>query len=666
MAKTIDGKVAAMNADSNTERFIECLVKGEVLFFVGSGISAQYPACLPSAWQLIKLGADLFLPDDEPELLKRVLGDNELGFEGIQPEVYYERLKAIIGDAAFSPLALLGQPARPTLAHYLIVYSAAKASLPVVTTNFDTLLEAAAKSFGLPKILKAEDLPTGDTPKNKGQVLICKVHGSIDDLDEQGVPNIYTTMARITQPNLIFLDKFAQLLQKYHVCFIGYSGRDVDLFPFICNFSGLRSPFWIDPYPSDLLEEKVRRIKATLIKKTLDDITLANAPSIINDLRRAEVPVDQLVITGGRYMEGKLATESRLENEKQSLQKHRRIDSSTKELLLATCLHSVSFNKKALAYLKPRLPQIRQNVKRENAVRVNLLMARLCDATSDYVASESYSAEALKETANLLKGEVTFERIALRVRALHAYAMARKMQMGPVIKYKNKPEINFRPSGKDAIQNLARYISHLIRMRLRLLTAVFVEPKNLKRIRPPTSSDEVHIIEAWYWYLDHKIIILAFFQEGLRLLPLTRAVAPKMMQLLYRGTKKQAARVGDAFTIANVGKYLEELAGTTPKPAAEAMSIYGLITDKINKALLHRKAGDRSLERGDRNEAVAEYRECLRLANESGCYATALKAQVALYACGLPMSPDDLKLYKEHIIGEGYKTYIDKLTSAIT
>ena len=97
-----------MNANKDTNRFIECLVQGKVVFFVGSGISAEYPACLPSAWQLIKLSADLFLPNDEPERLKRVLGDNELGFEGIQPEVYYERLKAVIDDRdAFSPLKVL-------------------------------------------------------------------------------------------------------------------------------------------------------------------------------------------------------------------------------------------------------------------------------------------------------------------------------------------------------------------------------------------------------------------------------------------------------------------------------------------------------------------------------------------------------------------------------
>ena len=72
------------------------------------------------------------------------------------------------------------------------------------------------------------------------------------------------------------------------------------------------------------------------------------------------------------------------------------------------------------------------------------------------------------------------------------------------------------------------------------------------------------------------------------------------------------------------------------------------------------------MEEGNINKALEEYNECLRLANESGSYATALKAQVALYVCGLPIPLDDLKSYREHITGEGYKTYIDRLINAVT
>ncbi|HSL83496.1 MAG TPA: hypothetical protein VLF66_12035, partial [Thermoanaerobaculia bacterium] len=125
--------------DQIVKRLVERVEDGGILFLVGSGISS--PAGLPTAAELLEATVQRYLPSNHPEV-PRVL-------DLIQPEVFYEELALFLGEDAFRAfISLTNEDVEPTLAHYLLVTLAARASLPIVTTNFDCLFERASHDLG--------------------------------------------------------------------------------------------------------------------------------------------------------------------------------------------------------------------------------------------------------------------------------------------------------------------------------------------------------------------------------------------------------------------------------------------------------------------------------------------------------------------------------------
>lgn len=120
-------------------------------------------------------------------------------------------------------------------------------------------------------------------------------------------------------------------------------------------------------------------------------------------------------------------------------------------------------------------------------------------------------------------------------------------------------------------------------MRVWLSIAAFVHPWRLDLLfAVPESADDVHLVHAWYRYLDHKIVLYAFFDSfreviWVGLLRVYRALLWCILHYL----RKQALRVGDAFTLANVDKYVHVLTGEQ-SAEEKAMSVYSLITDPLN------------------------------------------------------------------------------------
>lgn len=52
----------------------------------------------------------------------------------------------------------------------------------------------------------------------------------------------------IKRADQLLYGEIGSLFRGRHVCFIGYSGSDLDLFPMIRDFSDIKTPFWVDPY----------------------------------------------------------------------------------------------------------------------------------------------------------------------------------------------------------------------------------------------------------------------------------------------------------------------------------------------------------------------------------------------------------------------------------
>jgi len=645
-------------SDSDVDSFLQALLKNQVLFFVGSGISQQYPACLPSADDLLRFSCDLFLPKQLSGQLLPSTDYTTVREEvvDLQPEVFYERLMTLVGPDALEPLSVLDTQAEPTLAHYLIVNFAAQTAAPIVTTNFDTLLEEAAKRLRLDaRKVQPDEIPSQNDLHNPQAIPIWKVHGSIDERNEADQLLIKTTMAGITRPNTKVLGVLDQLLKEYHLCFIGYSGRDLDLFPLIKDFENTEDEFWIDPYPSSELKSRAERFGATLFKETLDDIIKKShfSDKILARLGKDGVDPKKLTITDERREECNQTVEKLISEATTKIQSRIQVSTHTKRLFLGLCLDSIGWHRQAMTYLENQPPDFKEHLRDEDRIRFHLAMARSYDRVSNYVEMEKSASEARRAGESLLREEKTSERISLVVEALQAQAMGQKMQMGPMIQY-DRADVDFNPPKTEVLKMFLIYIGHFIRMRWLLRYA-----------DPPLES--VHANHAWYWYLDHSITLYAFIRAAGRAIKLHKllGVFSKITNLALKWIRKQAYEVGDSMTLGSVGKYRHmDQVESEENIREEVLGTYDLITHPVNRALVHRNAGDQYLAKGEKKRAKEEFKKCLQIARECGNSATVLKALVGLHvATGDSIKKDELLKLRDEISGEGYTTYIDQLIS---
>ncbi len=210
------------------------------LFFLGAGASAPSPSCLPQAWQIQRAVYELVAPagaeDRERDLII-----------GSLPEIYHEVLLEIGGQAAreiWRVLSFWEQPDEapelagfhlgPNLVHLLVVYLSWKCRRPVITVNFDQMLERAAEDLGL-----TPDVGL-DTRSSGSSVAIWKLHGSVSE-----PASIRTTLQGITAIDPAVHYRMAREFESSSGCLIGYSGQDIDIFPFLCGWR-LPSPIhWL-------------------------------------------------------------------------------------------------------------------------------------------------------------------------------------------------------------------------------------------------------------------------------------------------------------------------------------------------------------------------------------------------------------------------------------
>jgi hypothetical protein len=462
--------------------FWKLLEQRQVIFFVGSGVSW---GCLPTASELLKLGASVYLPADQQENISRI--------SRIQPEIFYQELSYFIGEKAISSFDVLDSPTtRPLLAHYLIVWLASKASLPVITTNFDRLLEKAAENLHLsPNIVG----PEGPFSINK-QFEIWKVHGTVGQ-------KLFALMPQITQPNFKLLAALESLYQENHVCFVGYSGRDVDLFPLIKSFKNLRQPFWIDPCPAKDVRKRKDSIGANFLETTLDELVQKRQPEVIAKLLAAGMSETH----ESGMMQNRTTVSEIIENERKKLNSENHLNEIEKNLFLAICFARTGKFEAAFKFLSPREKEMTESAGPELAARVVLTLALLADFLSDYRACEQYAAKA-REILCRVRCHST-KTHSLGVQALHAIAMARKMQLCTRFSYSNA-KINFSP---NFILAAWRYLLHfyfMLKIRRLLNHIDHRRGFGFWGLRVPSIDSSAWQLWAWNRFLDHKTIFYSY------------------------------------------------------------------------------------------------------------------------------------------------------------
>lgn len=243
---------------------IDKLKSGEIFFFAGSGVS--YASNLPSAYTILEHTVNVLLPIDLASTEKADICSS------IQPEVFYESIIRI--TQPYDSLNIWkslykGEQEKyqiecePHITHFFIVDYSNRNRLPIITTNFDSMFERAAELLCMKyKIFLPSDTP----PKlNEELLCICKIHGSIQDNRGQYSPrSLLTTMTQITTVNIKWIDYICNVMNHQHLCFFGYSGRDIDLFPYLSeasNKSGRKKIIWINKFAGDHSDNALKSVQ---------------------------------------------------------------------------------------------------------------------------------------------------------------------------------------------------------------------------------------------------------------------------------------------------------------------------------------------------------------------------------------------------------------------
>jgi tetratricopeptide (TPR) repeat protein len=216
---------------SNMKRLEELLIKREkVAFFVGTGISFDPPSMLPS-WTYVAEGAikSLYsknLKDEQEELVTRS--------KKLRPEVLLGIMYEIIGDKAIKCLDILKSNKFNTN-HVFLASAILDHNIPVITTNYDELIELAAERIFKRRIQEVyydEDGFNRWLNSDEKPASLIKLHGTISN--KQSIQAVLSQVAAGPSETIIKLLKY--LFENYSIIFWGYSlTDDFDIVPALRN-----------------------------------------------------------------------------------------------------------------------------------------------------------------------------------------------------------------------------------------------------------------------------------------------------------------------------------------------------------------------------------------------------------------------------------------------
>lgn len=535
-----------------------------VVFFVGSGVSTVYPSILPSAWEMVTETVEAVVPtkatEEEKELVKQAL-----------PEIYYEFLADVVGDNAItvwealhfwrSHTELSKFNLGPNSGHLLLVYLAWQGGVPIITTNFDTLLEEARKKLQL----------------NANEVEIWHVHGTIDDL-----ASIQTTLRTIAAADWEKLNKIRKQFERNgaDVCLIGYSGRDIDLFPHIAGWPLEKRLFWLDRNFSDhLIHQQLDQFTAVVGK--IEDFV----KEIIKSLKNNDVKVNilkQSLEQGAQSQEYSDAPKTYKRLIRQHINdvfENLLPTSDPRRLLIhAVALSSIGEYKLAQPHVGRFIEIARdgkgQPVEPRLLGRAFLLQSSLAHELSHYEDSQQFAEEAKKMACNN-------DLRSLEAEAVMASDEALRMQHLPKLNFRNRIHFLQPPAWKV----LFRFAVHV----LTLCSKV----RHNQRLEPD-------VIRARFTYTEHLVRLGAIVQAGLsKLFP--RPFIRFFMKLWWHPIEFRSYELGYAHGIANARKYAERL-GIAPRtsPIISANILYKLLSAKTGKAIHHRDRAERLAEEATR------------------------------------------------------------------
>jgi hypothetical protein len=232
------GSLAECSLDALVERTLLALREEPMIFLLGAGGSRAAPSCLPQPPLIQEAAFEHVCPRGAERDLSLI--------KGAVPEVYHEVLLDLGGSTTRDIWKVLSEwespgsrlahfDLGPNVVHLLVVYLSWKARSPIVTVNFDQMLERAATRLDLRPITGIGERAEGDS------VAIWKLHGSVEEID-----SVRTTLQGITATDPDALGALEREFSRATGCLIGYSGQDIDFFPFLCAWESARRPvYWL-------------------------------------------------------------------------------------------------------------------------------------------------------------------------------------------------------------------------------------------------------------------------------------------------------------------------------------------------------------------------------------------------------------------------------------
>lgn len=299
--------------NDNTTKLKTDIINNNVVFFCGSGISfgsniLSFKELLEIIWTVLfekfkdidkntvlcSFNIDSINISQNIPLNKNTINRLKYISDNFQPELFLSILKELtqsdnviqiwkcVNDKFFETTLNNTQLSNfkpfPNLIHYLIVYYSYISKNPILTVNYDNMLERAAANMKV----DFECFKWNDTPPtfNKNKIQIIKLHGDSAWTNNKPLKSedILCTLNQLSKTYLNWENYITKLADNKSICFLGYSGRDADYYPLFnkISYSNENSSFyWCLKIPK---ENNIDAAK----KATYDNALRLNNCKIIN------------------------------------------------------------------------------------------------------------------------------------------------------------------------------------------------------------------------------------------------------------------------------------------------------------------------------------------------------------------------------------------------
>lgn len=618
-----DGRDSDAVVTSYVARPLEELVEETVraaagepmVFFLGAGASAAPPSFLPQPWliqqEVYRCVAPAGAAEEQRELIV-----------GSLPEIYHEVLLELGGEDTreiWKVLSMWEQPRGapalagfdlgPNIVHHLVVYLSWKTERPVVTVNFDNMLERAAENLGLRPDARLTARPGADN------VAIWKLHGTVEN-----PRSIRTTLQGITATDRTVLSRIQREFERSSGCLIGYSGRDIDFFPFLCGWNSPKPVSWLS---LDLGKTAIERFPAAFVG--VDAPAQDWAREVILRLPEEDGLVATLKAELSRRLPSapdvKAAYEDVVRRQAERIYPATFPRDDPKRLLAqAMTLAALGDNRGADDWTDRYLSQGGPSV---STCRAFLLKSAMAHEFARYADSGFYAEVALSMA----------RRDGLRAQADEAQLRieeARRMMFLP------------------ARLPFARLTDFLTPKAVATTVSMVWQALRLRRRKPETASTDVtpdySQLRACFEYIEHLVRVGALFQGLLeRFLP--AKLAHWVLDRRWHRIEGYSYLAGYALGIGNAKKYLMRSGAASDEEEESyffgVLDLYELAPSPTGTCIHHRDVADdllaaaRSMPPGPEREehrgrAVRLYEEAIEAAEEAGDPSLQLKVMLGM------------------------------------